>query len=86
MHSQNDNGLNIEGTSELIEHATTYYKNLFGPAPGNLFKLNHNMWKPHEILKDEDNEILSKPFSVEEVKEALFSMRKNKTPALIIFR
>jgi hypothetical protein len=36
MLSLNDNGVNIEGTEKLIEHATSYYKNLFGPAPGNI--------------------------------------------------
>jgi SAM-dependent methyltransferase len=78
MHSLKDNGLVIEGTDNLIDHATTYYKNLFGPAPGNIFSFNHDMWKPHEKLNDADNEILRKPFSMEDVKDALFSMKKNK--------
>jgi mannosylglycoprotein endo-beta-mannosidase len=36
MFSLNDNGVNIEGTDKLIEHATSYYKKLFGPA-GSIF-------------------------------------------------
>jgi hypothetical protein len=38
------------------------------------------MWKPHEKMDDVDNEIISRPFSVEEVRDALFSMKKNKAP------
>jgi hypothetical protein len=80
MFSLNDNGVNIEGTDKLIEHATSYYKNLFGPAPGNIFPIDHDAWGRHEKLDDGDNEVLSKHFTMEEVKEALFSMKKNKAP------
>jgi hypothetical protein len=80
MISLDDNGVIIEGTENLLSHATSYYKNLFGPAPGNLFPLNHSMWKSHEKMNDADNEIISRPFSVDEVKDALFSMKKNKAP------
>jgi hypothetical protein len=31
-----DIGVTIEGTDNLIDHATSYYKNLFGPARGYL--------------------------------------------------
>jgi hypothetical protein len=80
MLSLKDNDLVIEGTDNLLEHATTYYKSLFGPAPGNIFEFNHDMWESHEKINDVDNEILSKPFTMEEVKDALFSMKKNKAP------
>jgi mannosylglycoprotein endo-beta-mannosidase len=80
MMSLDDNGVVIEGTDKLIDHATSYYKNLFGPAHGNLFPINHSMWKPHEKMDDNDNEIISRPFTIEEVKDALFSMKKNKAP------
>jgi hypothetical protein len=38
------------------------------------------MWKPHEKLSEEENLILTRPFSVEEVKFAWFSMAPNKAP------
>jgi hypothetical protein len=86
MFTLNDNGVNIEGTEKLIEHATSYYKNLFGLAPGNIFHFNYDMWTPHEKLNNADNEILSKPFTIDEVKDALFSMKKKpKLLALTIF-
>ena len=30
----------IEGTENLLKHATDFYKELFGPAPGNLFQMD----------------------------------------------
>ena len=39
VHSLNVGDTIIEGTDNLLAHATDFYKNLFGPAPGNLFKM-----------------------------------------------
>jgi hypothetical protein len=50
-----DNGSIIEGTVNLVKHSTDYYKNLFGPAPGNLFHIDKNLWDPKENLNDDDN-------------------------------
>ena len=68
----------IEGTPNLINHATNFYKELFGPAQGNLSPLHTNLWHENEILSDEDNAWLSRPFSEDEIKEALFQMETNK--------
>ena len=35
IHSLKAGEVEIIGTDNLIAHATDYYKNLFGPAPGN---------------------------------------------------
>jgi len=51
---------------------------LFGPAPGNAFPLDPNLWENDEKVTEEENEELIKPFSEAEVKEALFQMEKNK--------
>ena len=68
----------IEGDSNLIKHATNLYKNLFGPAHGNTFPLNEELWEHNENVFDEDNADLIKPFSELEIKEALFQMERNK--------
>lgn len=68
----------IMGDAELLAHATDYYKDLFGPAPGNLFNLDPDLWKPHENITDLDNEALCKLFFEAEIKEALFQMKPNK--------
>jgi hypothetical protein len=80
MFSLKDNDFLIEGTSDLISHASAYYKSLFGPTAGNILDFDANMWKPHEKLTEEDNLVLARPFTLEEVKIALFSMAPNKAP------
>lgn len=72
--------VNIEGTKNLLDHATSYYKELFGPSPGNFFSLSPDLWAAHEVLNDQDNEDLTRPFQMDELKDALFSMKPNKAP------
>ena len=80
MLSLKDGEVNIEGTNNLLKHATDFYKNLFGPAPRNLVPIDGNMWEAHEKLNVRDNENVCRPFSMAEVKEALFSMDVNRAP------
>ena len=68
----------IMGTSDLLNHATNFYKELFGLAQGNMFPLSNNLWHEGELLNDEDNEWLNRPFSESEIKSALFQMETNK--------
>jgi hypothetical protein len=44
MFSLKDNEVIIEGTKNLLQHATSYYKNLFGPAARNLIPFDPNIW------------------------------------------
>jgi len=68
----------IEGDSNLVKHAIDFYKTLFGPAPGNMLPLNGDLWDNGEKVDVLDNEELTKHFSEEEIKNALFQMEKNK--------
>lgn len=34
----------MEGTGNILKLATEYYKDLFGPAPGNVFAIDQDMW------------------------------------------
>jgi hypothetical protein len=61
-----------------VNHATSFYKSLFGPAPGNLIDIDVNIWEDNEKLSEEDNLDLCRPFSMEEIKKALFEMRVNR--------
>ena len=72
----------IEGTSNLLKHATEFYKEQFGPASGNLCRLKENMWEPNYKLSNIVDFILTRPFSEPEIKNALFSMKNNKAPGL----
>lgn len=80
VHSLDDNGVLVEGTGNLLNHATYYYKKLFGPPPGNMFNLSPTLWTEDETLNSIDNADLSRPFTVEEIKKALFSMETNRAP------
>ena len=68
----------IEGDEDLLNHATTYYKNLFGPEIGNVFPLDPSLWNDEEKVNEEENSALTKPFIEEEIKCALVMMEKNK--------
>ena len=58
---QNKNPLLGPETEHNPVDATNFYKNLFGPAPGNLFKMEQNSWGVEEKLSEEDNNILEQP-------------------------
>jgi hypothetical protein len=68
----------INGTEALLAHATNYYKSMFGPGDGNMFVLDPSIWREDECVNGMDNYELTKPFSEDEIKEALFQMEKNK--------
>ena len=74
VHSLDNDGVLVEGTKELLAHATDYSKNLFGPAPGNLFKLSPSLWSEEDTLNEQDNNDLTRPFTVEEIKKMLCSL------------
>jgi hypothetical protein len=80
MFSLKEGNYLVEGTDDLLEHATIFYKKLFGPGEGNILKLSNNIWLPHEKLNFDDNLVLNEPFSEDEVKFALDRMVKNKAP------
>jgi hypothetical protein len=60
----------------LMKEATDYYKTLFGPGTGNMFEIDPNLW--HENVNVREDEKLTKPFSEDEIRQALFSMERNK--------
>ena len=40
--------------------------------------MDPDLWDENELVREYENEILTQPFSEEEIKEALFQMEKNK--------
>lgn len=73
-----DEGTTVEGDEKLLQHATNYYKNLFGAVNETNYPINPEMWRAQEKVSDEENEKLTRPFTEEEIKNALFQMEKNK--------
>lgn len=80
IHSFVNGDVVIEGTENLLRHATDFYKELFGPANGNMFHLDPNTWSIREKISVEDNDLITSRFTEEEVRKALFSMESNKAP------
>lgn len=64
----------------LLQHATDYYKSLFGPEPMSNIDVDTSLRDSRENVTPEENQILTRSFSEEEVREALFSMKKNMAP------
>uniref|UniRef100_A0A453J5C2 Reverse transcriptase domain-containing protein n=1 Tax=Aegilops tauschii subsp. strangulata TaxID=200361 RepID=A0A453J5C2_AEGTS len=80
MRSLECGSVTIEGTNNLLAHATDFYKELFGPAPGNMCSVDASLWSSEENISLTDNDELTKPFSLEEIKAALFAMEPNRAP------
>ena len=68
----------IEGDENLLNHATGYYADLFGPGEEHNIYIDVSLWDALEKISDDDNTALTRPLNEIEIKEALFSMEKNK--------
>lgn len=80
IFSIQENGKTIEREEEILDHATQYYRNLFGPSASPITNLDPNCWSPEEMVEPHENEILSQSFSEEEIKKAVMTMEKNTAP------
>jgi hypothetical protein len=71
-------GLIIEGDEDLLQHATEYYSELFGPEESHDIHIDSNLWAELPQVSKEENDELCKPFTETEMKNALFQMETNK--------
>jgi hypothetical protein len=78
IYSLKDGDSYVSGNADLATLATDYYRSLFGPGVGNMFEVDSNLWSEEEKVTDLENEELIRPFSENEIKEALFQMEKSK--------
>ena len=58
-------GESVEGITNLLSHATEYYKKLFRPDIGNQFQLDSDLWDEGEMVSEDDNAYLTRPFTEE---------------------
>ena len=65
------------GDVAIVEHASQYYKELFGPSNHTDFHMDPNYWEQGEKINVQENEELSKEFSFNKIKEVVFSMERN---------
>ena len=68
----------ITGNENILEYASSYYKELFSPVQ-NCASVALEM-PLDDVLSVEDGEELVKPFTLEEVEKMVFGMQHNKAP------
>jgi hypothetical protein len=79
FHLEKD-GENIDKEEDILKHATEYYRDLFGPSENPTFSLDPECWKQNEKINEEENIQLVKPFTNEEIKKVVKTMKKNTAP------
>lgn len=70
----------VESTSGMLEGASNFYKNLFGKEDRLNLSIGPNFWDPEELITVEENDLLQKPFSVEEINQAVFDSYSSGAP------
>jgi hypothetical protein len=77
---EDDSCTSIVDEEELKRHITSYYKGLFGKPEFTSIELEESVTNDITQDSNEENEILTAPFSMEEVRKAVFQMEHNKAP------
>jgi hypothetical protein len=60
----------IQGTPDLLSHATAFYKDLFGPQQLSHTRMREGSWSKAECLNDTERADLDRPFTEEEIKKS----------------
>jgi hypothetical protein len=76
---QHEDGI-IEGEQALKDCITTYYKDMSGPPKNSSVSLEETRVDDNVQVSQEENDLLVRPFTVEEVRDAVFQMEHNKAP------
>jgi hypothetical protein len=64
----------------LKRYITDFYKKLFGSEPDPKIKLGNDFWRDRGRLVVEDNQWLTRPFTMAELEEAVRQMKTNIAP------
>jgi hypothetical protein len=70
----------IEGEQALKEYITSYYRDLFGPPKRSSFSLDVSWVADTVHASQEENDLIIRPFTYQEIQEAIFQMEHNKAP------
>jgi mannosylglycoprotein endo-beta-mannosidase len=68
----------VQGTLDLVAHATAIYKDVFGSQQMSHARMRDNIWSEAESLTEEDRVEMDKPVTEEEIKNVVDQMEKNK--------
>lgn len=73
-------GQELVDHQELKLHITNYYKSLFGSEKTADMHLDTDLWDANHQINQHENELLTKPFSLEELDAAMKEMKNNTAP------
>lgn len=73
-------GESITDSNMLKEHVTEFYKKLFGEAQTADIHLEDTMWTSEQQISQEENDWLTRPFTLEELDTAIKEMKNNTAP------
>jgi hypothetical protein len=62
----------LQSEKDILARASQYYKTLFGHEEKPVFNLDPVCWTQEEKVTEEENEALTRHFSLEELKKAIF--------------
>jgi hypothetical protein len=68
----------IQGDAAVLEHAASFYKDLFGPVVDTGIRLSDEIWIEGEKLNAQDRFDMDRRFSLDEIKDVIDHMEKNK--------
>ena len=80
IHSLSQDKGTIKGHEQFKVYIAKYYKNLFGESEEGTFSMDETRTDDIPQVSDEENVLLTAPYSEEEVKKAIFQMEHNKAP------
>jgi mannosylglycoprotein endo-beta-mannosidase len=80
INSLEDDGDIISGTEALQLHITNFYKKLFGSEPQPKISLDADLWDEYSKVSEEDNNYLTKPFTLAELEVVVQGMRDGSAP------
>lgn len=67
-------------TKEMLDVATSFYKDLFHFEEKHNITLGPSFWKEEDLVTQEENDMLQKNFTEDEIKEAIFGSYAHGAP------
>jgi hypothetical protein len=69
----------------MIDHATNFYKILFGIEPKQNISLDGEFWEEKDKVSEEENHLLEAEFCEEEILQAIKALYAKGAQALMVF-
>jgi hypothetical protein len=69
----------------MIDHATNFYKILFGIEPKQNISLDGEFWEEKDKVSEEENHLLEAEFCEEEILQAIKALYAEGAQALMVF-